>query len=78
MQTLIDQLKEGQCSCHLEPNPVCQNRNDRGFVCTELPGHVGPHIACGVFTHSIESWPNEQAAELTAKAAAIRMNVKPE
>lgn len=35
----------------------CKERSSDGYLCTRLPGHKGPHVACGCRgDHMIVMW----------------------
>jgi hypothetical protein len=38
---------------------ICGADSQTGLICTKPKGHRGPHVACGVKYHAIETWDNE-------------------
>jgi hypothetical protein len=36
----------------------CMETGPSRWQCTRARGHEGPHVACGVHTHNLDTWPN--------------------
>jgi hypothetical protein len=67
-----------KCECETPTgDDRCADMSNNGYFCTRRINHDGDHIACGI-RHGLETWPNQQAAELTAKAAELRKAGKTE
>lgn len=51
--------KDGEmCYRHVSEKEGCHT----GWVCTCIPGHTGPHVACcGHDSHELGHWPNSKA-----------------
>ena len=45
------------CVCEHE-DPPCNARHE-GWVCVRPVGHIGPHAACSIDNHWLDSWEND-------------------